>query len=173
MYSLPIADWDNWAVFDKTASYIVFVNALNTPPHIAFIHQNHFYSYGVKGTKEIQDAYNLLQKYQRKNIPVVLFELQVQLHTNIIQKAFAQYSHLDTGSSCLRPIKDILEAHNTDIGHTTYAYELVLFLYAKKIISQICAYSCKSPHEVQSELLLPEYDQGDIDVCVNELKVLR
>jgi hypothetical protein len=172
MYSITVTSSNDWNIYNPDSAYIVFVNALEKPPHIAFVWQNVYYSYGVAGIKKVHNASSVLSGYSKRHIPLVLFKLAFTIDYQLIERAFSGYTKLTLGNSCLNPIKDILTELGKIDNTPCYAYDVVLHLINNSSISEVLSFSCTIQME-GNELSLPFYDQADINRCVEVLKHTR
>jgi hypothetical protein len=173
MYKIKVNASDDWSMYSSSATYIVFINALKTPPHIAFIHRNVYYSYGVSGTKILSKANAVLQKYLNKKIPLILFELDLELDNEFILQTYNAYSNLKLGASCMDPVKEMLTDFIKSNTSTIFAFNLIQLLTEQSKVNQVLSFLCTKHLDGKSELYLSTYSQEDINNCVNELKLVR
>ena len=146
---------------DPNRSYLVLIAVDKTPPHLALISEQMYYSVSSRGVKQGIDANMILASLIRKKVPVLLLELNILFSNEALQKEFSKFSNLKHGQSCLLPIIEIFCNIDAEYGKAKFVFELIPKLMKNKMIRKIHCLGMES-----DSFTLKKYGQREIDMAI-------
>lgn len=142
--------------------YIWIWHADKIPPHIACSVGEHYFSLKAKGLDFDFPVQKALQIMERKQIPSLLVETNLQIDLERVREEFNLHKNaISEGESCLFPIKSILGKHQ----NIEKVADLISELEANKEIKHIFGFNLSETFKG-----LRSYSKEDIS---NRLKLLR
>ncbi len=94
---------------DFSESIIWVLYADKIPPHIGFSTKQTFFSLKVSGKDENLKTESVLELINRKKIPSLLIQISTKTSVESMQKVYSLYQNADSNTTCLHPIKDLVE----------------------------------------------------------------
>lgn len=126
----------DWKHEDKI--YLMVLNVMKVPPHIALVYQGRYYDLTIKGANAGMDFKHILTKINRKKIPTLIFETTVgnSFSANaILQNAFLNADKIDAGNvTCLSPVKEFYGKMLSACSEAKTIFELVEFLRKRQSV---------------------------------------
>lgn len=112
MFDFTFKDLDFSTQIDSFSGiHLWIIHADKIPPHIGFSIDNHYFSLKANGKDNGISTDSILQIIQKKKIGTVFVKLNYDLTFYEVKAAFEKFeSAKDLNSSCLVPIKNILNA---------------------------------------------------------------
>jgi len=152
-----------------SGSGIMIINAHNKPPHLAFYSNNKYYSLSVKGISIGSNLSETIDKLKRRKTPVIFIDLDIDFPKTLIENSFNKYKSLDSGVSCLYPIKNLFNKHLNSIKDINYIFDLIPLLKDVNLIKQY--YHINANKYIRDKsFTLRTYTMEDI---INEISKLK
>lgn len=116
MPSFDFADIDYSHSFDfKAKSYLWIWHANKIPPHIGISTHNSYFSLKVSGKDAALPCERTLVKAQKKNIALLLIELDTNYSLDQLEEVYQNYSAATPFvATCLTPIVQLLGLHEVN-----------------------------------------------------------
>lgn len=165
---MQISNIQEFKSINTTKTYLLILNALRTPPHLAFICNGLFYSLSVFGTDYKIPYETILKTIEIKHTPTLFFELNVPENTEvIIEKTFSNLQSIEVEKSCFAPIKKVI-SHIFNLNtEANYIFELLPYLFENKHINSIFS---KNLILENNTFGLKKYSFEDINMAIKELR---
>lgn len=154
-------------------TYILVLNALDKPPHLSLIVDNHIFSLGVTGPKLAMPLPVQLRVVKARNIKTLFIELHTslfihdsQLYRHAKNHTLA-YRKVEAGvATCLSPIKNFCSTiFDIDVSNVNYIFDLLPLLYEKKLVKN-CFHLNMEKNVVAGEYHLEKYTLQDIYMSI-------
>ena len=128
-------------------------NPLEVPPHMGISVDNAYFSLKWNGKDEALNCSEMIQRIQRKNIPVLAVQLEANFSKDDCIKVFNYYDRTVPNSiTCLAPIKDLLQ-----LSSPTKLSELLDLLTENQQVKSVIGFNIPS-----NSIELPEYSLEEI-----------
>lgn len=139
--------------FDAGKPYLWIWNPLEIPPHMGISIENAYFSLKWNGKDEALNCTEMIQRIQRKGLPVLAVQLNVNFTMEACYSVFKKYeTTIPNEITCLAPIKRILREDKP-----TKLSELMEVLESNGEIETIVGFNTTS-----REIELPTYSIADI-----------
>jgi hypothetical protein len=158
-------------------AYIVLLNAVRIPPHIAIAVNGKLFSLDVKGSSVDVDLRSTLRIIQQRNVGCVFTRLNIPAYITIdrleeeIKRCVLAYPRVDIGvATCLAPVKDVFRSlFSIDVDKVRFIYELLPLLEEKKLIKGY--YHANLDDKLENNAFyLQKYSLNDIEKEIREIK---
>ena len=148
---------------------IMIINAHKKPPHLAFYSKDKYYSLSVKGLNIGSNLSKTIDKLKRKKVPVIFITLDIHFTEAEIENSFNKYKSLDSGISCLYPIKNLFRKHINSYKDINYIFDLIPLLRDINLIKQYSHINANN-YISNKTFTLKTYSMEDI---MNEISNLK
>ncbi len=139
--------------FDAKQPYLWIWNPLEIPPHMGISIENAYFSLKWNGKDEALNCNEMIQRIQRKGLPVLALQLDANFSVEACRNVFSLYERTVPNSiTCLEPIKDLLHHKQP-----TKLSELLATLATKKQVRAAFGFNL-----AVTSIELPEYTVEDI-----------
>lgn len=161
-----IENINDFKELDAGTDYIVLFGVDKVPPHIGFVTKLRYYSKSSQGGKRNHDFNNVLSSIQRKKIPTLLLKLK---SNNVSPESFFDNQPLNTGESCLTPIKLMLTANGVSVKDAEFIFDLINLLYKRNELERVEQINCAGL--IQANMIkLAKYSQKEINNAIQDSK---
>ncbi|MBU3660633.1 MAG: hypothetical protein FGM14_12210 [Flavobacteriales bacterium] len=163
MFDFTFKDLDFSPQIDSFSGiHLWIIHADKIPPHIGFSIDNHYFSLKANGKDNGISTDSILQIIQKKKIGTVIVKLNFELTFQEVNEAFEKFeSAKDLNSSCLVPIKNILNAPDS----ISKLSEMLHFLETQNTI-----YSTFGLHLSNEYKGIKSYTTSEIQQRIEKLK---
>ncbi len=153
----------NFETFSKERFYLLVIGLNITPPHIALIFNDTYYSSTINGLEQKKIGKDFLLRLSKKR-SIALIELQKCASQLKPELFFDVYGPLSVGSSCLAPINDFIKEYYKISWDKPYLHGLLNALYENHLVVgvQIGGITLENA-------LIPAYGQDTIDRHIHQL----
>lgn len=151
---------------DANTDYIVLFGVDKAPPHIGFVTKLRYYSKSSQGGKRNHDFNSVLSSIQRKKIPTLLLKLK---SNNVSPERFFDSQPLNTGESCLTPIKLMLTANGVSVENAEFIFDVIDILHKINELDRVEQVNCSAL--IQTNMIkLAKYAQKEINNAIQDSK---
>lgn len=141
------------STFPSELALLWIWNPSEVPPHMGISVNNAYFSLKWNGKDDALNCSDMIQRIQRKNIPVLALQVDADVSMDDCINVFDQYDRTVPNSiTCLAPIKDLLQ-----IQSPTKLAELLDVLISNQQVKSVIGFNIAS-----RSIALPEYSLEEI-----------
>jgi hypothetical protein len=96
-------------------------------------------------------------------VPTIFLPLTVNFDANIVIAEYNKFTKLESGQSCLSPIKQVLSTFDKNLLNCQYTFDLLPVMFELNIIE-----SALSVNYSKSNLEFVKYGQEEIDIAIHK-----
>ena len=149
--------------------YLIILNAMDVPPHLALSINGKLFSLSVKGPSVNGNLEHLLKLIRQRFIETIFIKLSVPAIFSIqqlrdeVKKHMLAYPRVDVGiATCLDPIKNFCSTvYEAETTHVNFVFDLLPQLYQLQIISS-CYHLNLDKYLKENSFYLQKYTMYDI-----------
>jgi hypothetical protein len=155
---------------DLKATYLVIFNIDKTPPHLALIKNNQYYSITIKEVELGIDIKPIIQLVTKKKIPTLFIEIDDNFDN--IKEVFNTFDSLkNTTITCLTPIKKYLSQQYDFKPENVYViFDLLNQIKDKNGIVRIFEMNTQKLLTPNNQLEINQYNYEELQQFINKLR---